>query len=83
MLYHQSEKGKHDSRLIVLKKVKVKHCYDDMLCLADYTSIEQFEDKNIVCIFVLELDEDSNNIILSKPRKIHYLSNGVVYLRRK
>ena len=79
MLYHQSDKSKHSDRVSALKKIKDKYNYDGMAFPADYTSSETFEYLNKVCIFVYELDEESN-IRLSKAGKIDYLTNDFVYL---
>ena len=58
MMYHQSAKGNHDSRLSKLKKVADKYNYDGMEFPASYEAISAFEEINRVCIFIYELDSD-------------------------
>ena len=74
MLYHQSEKGKNDTRLSALNKINDKYSYDDISFPVRYEDISKFEDMNEVCIFVYEIDEDK--IVKSKEEKTEYLLKG-------
>ena len=52
-----------------------------MVFPTDYTSIEAFEELNMVCICICEIDE-GGKLRLSKSGKIEYLTLGWVYLLR-
>ena len=52
MRYHQSEKKQNDHRISALKKVKDKYECGDMSFPADFESIEEFEMKNKVRIYI-------------------------------
>ena len=58
MLYHQSEKSKHDSRLTVLKKIKAKYKYDGINFPASYEDIEISVNLNWICVMVYEIEDD-------------------------
>jgi len=78
MRYHQSEK-KNDHRISALKKVKDKYDYGDMSFPADFESIEKFEIKNQVCIYIYSMN-DENEIRLSKAGNIDYINQDLIYL---
>ncbi|MFM7983208.1 MAG: hypothetical protein ACKPKO_28195, partial [Candidatus Fonsibacter sp.] len=51
MLYHQSNKGKNDTRLSALNNINDKYSYEDITFLVIYEDITIFEYMNKVCIF--------------------------------
>ena len=58
MKYHQSPQTDHSSRISALKKVEDKYDYSDISYPTSYDDIYKFEERNNLCIFVYELDED-------------------------
>ena len=74
MVYAVSSIGKekHSDHISVLKKETDKFQYEDMVFPADYNSIEAFEERKKVCVFMQEIDPETNDIRLSKPGNIDY-----------
>ena len=79
MRYHQAEKKQKDHRISALKNVKDKYDYGDMSFPADFESIEEFEIKNKVCIYIYSMNEE-NEIRLSKAGNIDYINQDLIYL---
>ncbi|MFM7977723.1 MAG: hypothetical protein ACKPKO_00265, partial [Candidatus Fonsibacter sp.] len=80
MLYYQSNKGKHDTRLSALKKINDKYSFEDITFLVSYEDITLFEDMNKVCLSVYEIEDDK--IVKSREGNIDYILNEIVYLLR-
>jgi len=80
MLYHQSEKGKNDTRLSALKNINDKYSYEDITFLVSYEDITLFADMNKVFIFVYEIEDDK--IVKSREGNTDYILNEIVYLLR-
>ena len=71
--YHQTQKGKHDARMTVLKAVNDKYNYDGVNFPAGLEDIQRFEDNNTdLKITIFEYDNEINKIRTFRQSK----SNG-------
>lgn len=82
MKYHQSEKKQNDVRTTALKKVNDKYDYTGLEYPVSLDGISHFEDINKVCIYVYEIDEDTNDIITCRRGNSEYIMNELIYLLR-
>ena len=61
--------------------IEDQYIYNGVEFPADYNSIDTFEENNKVCIFVCEIDEDSNTR-LSKQGHVNSIMELITYLSR-
>jgi hypothetical protein len=79
MLYHQSKQEKHSDRITVLRQITDKYDYTGLEFPVSLNGIKHFEEVNKVCIYVYEVDEDTNEINECKKGNTQYINN-VIYL---
>ena len=79
MLYHQTSKGKHDSRVTVLKKVADKYKWEGIGFPASFNDVEKFEHLNQVCINVWGISE-ANEVHPLRLGSIPYIKNDTINL---
>ena len=63
MLYHQSKQEKHSERITVLRKIEDKYDYSSLEFPVSLDGIRHVENKNKVCIYVYEINEENNDLI--------------------
>jgi hypothetical protein len=79
MLYHQTEKGNHDTRLTVLKNVKGKYKWNAIVFPVSYTDIKNSENLNQVCINVWGITEE-NTVHPLRLGTLSYVKNDTLNL---
>jgi len=73
------ETRKNSDRLTVLRQVQDKYDYSGLEFPVSLTNIKKIEENNKVCIYVYEIDEETNDIVEAKKGSTKYI-NEVIYL---
>ena len=60
---------KNSDRITVLRQVQDKYDYSGLEFPVSLSNIKHFEENNKVCVYVYEIDEETNDIIEAKKGK--------------
>ena len=61
-----NETRKNSDRITVLRQIQDKYDYSGIEFPVSLSNIKQFEENNKVCVYVYEIDEETNDIIEAK-----------------
>ena len=81
MKYHQTSQQKDAQNTSALKKIDDKYDYSDIYYPTSYDEIYKFEERNNLCIYVYELDENGK-IHLEKPGIIENYDKAHIHVLR-
>jgi hypothetical protein len=77
--YTINQNKKNSDRITVLRQITDKYDYSGLEYPVSLDGIKHFEELNKVCIYVYEVDEETNEINECKKGNTQYINN-VIYL---